>query len=90
MHVFLPIEENFEVNIWPFIDSINHKNHLKFKELLFSRRWCGITDRQDTDYDVKELGWNYYMNEFSATIGLEQLKKLDRLNKIRKKTKINR
>tara|TARA_Y100000590_G_scaffold327928_1_gene372301 strand:+ start:4431 stop:5519 length:1089 start_codon:yes stop_codon:yes gene_type:complete len=65
--------------------SINHKNHLKFKELLFSRRWCGITDRQDTDYDVKELGWNYYMNEFSATIGLEQLKKLDRLNKIRKK-----
>tara|TARA_B100001540_G_scaffold311211_1_gene330294 strand:+ start:695 stop:1786 length:1092 start_codon:yes stop_codon:yes gene_type:complete len=65
--------------------SINHKNHLKFKELLFSRRWCGITDRNDTDYDVKEIGWNYYMNEFSASIGLEQLKKLDRLNKIRKK-----
>ncbi len=65
--------------------SINHKNHLKFKELLFSRRWCGITDRNDTDYNVKELGWNYYMNEFSAIIGLEQLKKLDKLNKIRKK-----
>ena len=28
VHVFLPIEENFEVNIWPFIDSINHKNQL--------------------------------------------------------------
>ena len=65
--------------------SINHKNHKKFKQLLFSRRWCGITDRNDTDYDVHELGWNYYMNEFSATIGLQQLKKLDKLNRIRKK-----
>ena len=64
--------------------SINHKNHKKFKQLLFSRRWCGITDRKETDYDVKELGWNYYMNEFSAVIGLTQLKKLDKLNKIRK------
>jgi len=64
--------------------SINHKNHKKFKQLLFSRRWCGITDRKETDYDVKELGWNYYMNEFSAVIGLTQLKKLDKLKKIRK------
>ena len=65
--------------------SINHKNHKKFKQLLFSRRWCGIINRKDTDYDVHELGWNYYMNEFSAAIGLQQLKKLDKLNKIRKK-----
>ena len=64
--------------------SINHKNHKKFKQLLFSRRWCGITNRKETDYDVKELGWNYYMNEFSAVIGLQQLKKLEKLNKIRK------
>ncbi len=64
--------------------SINHKNHKKFKELLFSRRWCGITDRNDTNYDVKELGGNYYMNEISAVIGLTQLKKLEKLNKIRK------
>ena len=64
--------------------SINHKNHEKFKQLLFSRRWCGITNRRETDYDVKELGWNYYMNEFSAVIGLQQLKKLEKLNKIRK------
>ena len=49
--------------------SINHKNHKRFKQLLFSRRWCGITDRKGADYDVKELGWNYYMNEFSAVIG---------------------
>ena len=64
--------------------SINHKNHQKFKKLLFARRWCGITNRKETDYDVKELGWNYYMNEFSAVIGLQQLKKLEKLNKIRK------
>jgi len=64
--------------------SINHKNHKRFKQLLFSRRWCGITDRKEADYDVKELGWNYYMNEFSAVIGLTQLKKLEKLKKIRK------
>ena len=65
--------------------AINHKDSTKFQKLLFSRRWCGITDRNDTDYDVKELGWNYYMNEFSAAIGLEQLKKLAKFNEIRKK-----
>jgi dTDP-4-amino-4,6-dideoxygalactose transaminase len=65
--------------------SINDKNHKKLRDVLFSRRWCGITNRHGTDYDVKELGWNYYMNEFSAAIGLEQLKKLEKLNKIRKK-----
>jgi len=65
--------------------SINHKNHKKLKELLFSRRWCGITNRKNTEYDVKEIGWNYYMNEFSAAVGLEQLKKINRLNAIRKK-----
>ena len=64
--------------------SINHANHEKFKKLIASRRWCGITDRKETDYDVKELGWNYYMNEFSAVIGLIQLKKLEKLNKIRR------
>tara|TARA_B100000029_G_scaffold266572_1_gene262479 strand:+ start:380 stop:1462 length:1083 start_codon:yes stop_codon:yes gene_type:complete len=65
--------------------SLNHKNHKTFEKILNSRRWCGITDRKQTDYDVKEMGWNYYMNEFSAVIGLQQLKKLDKLNKIRKK-----
>jgi len=38
------------------------------------------------NYDVKNLGWNMYMNEFSASIGLVQLSKLDILNKKRKKT----
>src|SRR3990167_436372 len=48
---------------------------------LKARRWCGITDRTEVDYDVKEIGWNYYMNEISATIGIEQLKKLDSFNR---------
>ena len=43
-------------------------------------RWCGITDRKGSFYDVKELGNNYYMNEFSAAIGLMQLKKVNRMN----------
>jgi len=65
--------------------SINHPNHKKLKKILNTRRWCGITDRKEAFYDVKEMGWNYYMNEFSAAIGLTQLKKLDKMNEIRKK-----
>jgi dTDP-4-amino-4,6-dideoxygalactose transaminase len=65
--------------------SINHNKHKNFKKILNSRRWCGITDRNDVNYDVKDLGWNYYMNEFSAAIGKVQLKKLNKLNKIRKR-----
>ena len=67
--------------------SINHKNHKQFRKMLLARRWCGITDRKGSEYNVEELGWNYYMNEFSAVIGLAQLKKLDRLNNIRKNRK---
>ena len=65
--------------------SINDKNYEKIRKLLFARRWCGITDRKETLYDVKEIGNNYYMNELSAAIGLIQLKKLDKLNSIRRK-----
>ena len=65
--------------------SINHSNHKKFRKILESRRWCGITNRKGPLYDVKEIGWNYYMNEFSAAIGLVQLKKLDKLNEKRRK-----
>ena len=63
--------------------SINHKDHKKIRKSLLSKRWCGITDRKDANYDVKEMGWNNYMDEFSAAIGLEQLKKLEKLNKKR-------
>ncbi len=65
--------------------SLNHKNSKKFKKILESKRWCGITNRKGAKYDVKEIGWNYYMNEFSAVIGLMQLKKLDKMNKNREK-----
>ncbi|BDQ31802.1 DegT/DnrJ/EryC1/StrS family aminotransferase [Nitrosopumilus zosterae] len=65
--------------------AINRNNHKKISKILKEKRWCGISNRKNTDYDVKEIGWNYYMNEFSAAIGLEQLKKLDRMNDFRRK-----
>ena len=64
--------------------TLNGKNAEKDSKLLKSLRWCGISDRKGTDYDIKHLGWNYYMNEFSAEIGRIQLKKLDKTNKKRK------
>jgi len=65
--------------------TLNENFNSRSKEILKSRRWCGISNRKKTEYDIKELGWNFYMNEFSAAIGLEQLKKLDRLNKTRRR-----
>lgn len=64
--------------------AINSPNFKIIKKILNAKRWCGITDRKDVNYDVKDLGWNFYMNEFSASIGLVQLKKLDKLNKKRR------
>ena len=63
---------------------LNGKNTAQSKKILHSLRWCGIENRKGFDYDVGRLGWNYYMNEISAAIGLVQLKKLDKANKIRK------
>ncbi|MEM2160552.1 MAG: DegT/DnrJ/EryC1/StrS family aminotransferase, partial [Candidatus Nitrosotenuis sp.] len=65
--------------------SINRKNYKTISLILKEKRWCGISNRKGADYDVKNLGWNYYMNEFSAAIGLMQLKKLDHTNNIRRK-----
>ena len=64
--------------------SINTKNYKKINRILKEKRWCGISNRKGVDYDVKNIGWNYYMNEFSAAIGIIQLKKLNKLNKIRR------
>ena len=64
--------------------SLNGKESKVNEDILKSRRWCGITNRKGPKYDVNELGWNYYMNEFSAVIGLEQLKRLDKMNNKRK------
>jgi len=65
--------------------TLNGKDSQVFNSFLKSDRWCGISNRRGSKYDVTSLGWNYYMNEFSATIGIEQLKKLDRMNSKRKK-----
>jgi perosamine synthetase len=65
--------------------SINSTNAKKFKKKLNTLRWCGITNRKNSIYDVTDLGWNCYMNEFSAAIGLIQLEKLNKLNIQRKK-----
>ena len=63
--------------------TINSKNSKLFKKRLNSLRWCGISNRKESFYDITELGFNYYMDEVSAAIGIEQLKKLDKSNKRR-------
>jgi len=63
--------------------ALNGKTTSKFNQILKSLRWCGIDNRIGTKYDVTKLGFNYYMNEFSASIGLAQLKKLDFMNRFR-------
>ena len=65
--------------------AINDKNHKKIRDSIQSKRWCGITNRNDDSYEINELGDNYYMNEISAVIGIEQLKKLNKMNSIRRK-----
>jgi perosamine synthetase len=65
--------------------TLNGEQAGEWKKRLASGRWCGISDRHGVYYDISELGWNFYMNEFSAAIGLVQLKKLEMMNKKRKK-----
>lgn len=65
--------------------TINTKNHNELSNELFSKRWCGISNRKKFSYDIEKIGWNYYMNQFSAAIGIEQLKKLDTQIKKRRK-----
>ena len=61
-----------------------NKNSKKYEKILKIKRWCGISNRKGSKYDVVELGWNFYMNEFSAAIGIEQLKKIPKMNGKRK------
>lgn len=67
-------------------DSINA--HLR------KMRWMGIS--KDTyardksgkykwDYDIVEQGWKYHPNDIMCAIGVEQLKKLDKMNARRRK-----
>ena len=60
--------------------TLNGKNSKKYEKIIQTRRWCGISNRKGPIYNITDLGWNYYMNEFSAAIGLEQLKKIKRMN----------
>ena len=64
--------------------TLNDKQNKVFTEDLKSKRWVGISNRKGSKYDIASIGWNYYMNEFSAAIGIEQLKKLDKTNSKRK------
>ena len=64
--------------------SINNTNYKKMTDNLKSGRWCGISNRKYADYDVNKIGWNFYMNEFSAAIGLAQLEKIQKMNNKRK------
>jgi len=66
--------------------TLNSKQAKKHKKNLNSLRWFGIANRKKWTYDITNLGWNYYMNEISAGIGLQQLKKIDRINRSRKNT----
>ncbi len=54
------------------------------EKILKSKRWCGIAKKSIQSYEVDPTGLNYYMNEFSAAIGLEQLKKLKKMINKRK------
>jgi perosamine synthetase len=63
--------------------TLNFKNK-QIKKKLQSLRWCGIDNRKEAVYDITNLGFNYYMDEISASIGIIQLNKIEKLNKIRK------
>ena len=65
--------------------TINNSKYKKMEKDVKSMRWCGISNRMGSDYDVDKLGWNFYMNEISAAVGLSQLKKIRKLNNKRKK-----
>ena len=61
---------------------VPHKDLLDRGKLL---RWYGI-DRQDTsrkdfrcEEDIKEWGFKFHMNDVSAAVGIENLKKVDKL-----------
>ncbi|SMH72309.1 DegT/DnrJ/EryC1/StrS family aminotransferase [Candidatus Nitrosotalea okcheonensis] len=63
--------------------TISSRNSKNMRKRLNSLRWCGIDKRQNSFYDVTSLGYNHYMDEISAAIGIEQLKKISKLNATR-------
>ena len=65
--------------------AISLNSSLHNVESLNSLRWCGISKRKGPTYDIDSAGLNYYMNEISASIGLVQLKRIEKLNSKRQK-----
>ena len=61
--------------------TLNGKNSNKLKKILLSLRNSGIS--HDDHNSVTRVGWNCYMNEFSAAICLEQLKKINKMISLR-------
>lgn len=57
--------------------TLNGPNSEKFKKILLASRNSGISNQNKNS--VTQVGWNSYMNEFSAAICLEQLKKLNKM-----------
>jgi len=68
-------------------------NSLKIASFLKTMRNHGITKSlsqrylgaKPWDYDVKKPGYNYRLDEIRAALGLSQLKRIKRINKIREK-----
>jgi dTDP-4-amino-4,6-dideoxygalactose transaminase len=63
-------------------------NNLKYRRShgLTKSTWSRHVNseaNQDRLYDMKLLGFNYRMTEIQAVLGLEQLKKVNKMNKIR-------
>lgn len=68
----------------------NRREHYeRLKRLV----WCGIDkstfarqnkNRYDWDYDVKEIGYKFHLNDILSSIGIVQLKKLERMNERRR------
>jgi len=69
-------------------------NNKKIYKKLLKLRWMGISkdtwDREDSKtkkyswyYNVEDIGFKYQMNDITASIGLVQLKNLDKSNKKR-------
>ncbi|MBI2134231.1 DegT/DnrJ/EryC1/StrS family aminotransferase [Candidatus Woesearchaeota archaeon] len=65
-----------------------------FAKRLNRLRWVGINKdtwnrsyvsaKYSWYYEVTELGWKYHMNDVPAAIGISQLRKVDRLNALRR------
>jgi len=70
-------------------------NDKNIYERLKKIRWLGISKgtwqreeehkKYDWQYNVEEIGYKYHMHDISAAIGIVQLKKLDELNRRRRK-----